>query len=156
VSKDPLYAYIVHSDLAGERKEHIIVGPNLAAAAAEAHDRLQIHVGPGARLDRIEFLGEALGDGIMVPTAASAPRAPRKSQPRPARAAPAPKSGDEPTRTDQLVSLLEDNGGPVHLNEIADALGITRKNANSIVMRAGRAGLVRRVGDRSGRVELTK
>jgi DNA-binding MarR family transcriptional regulator len=59
-----------------------------------------------------------------------------------------------PTRIDRLVELLRGRTEPVHLDEISAALGMTRGNADSAVRIAARAGLVRRVGSRTGLVEL--
>lgn len=140
MAKDTQYAFRIRSSKDGRHSDHIVTARDLAHAAEDAQRRLGA---AGATLVRVEYLGEALADF----DGAVAPRP--KPAPRPARAA-----GDPPTRIEQLIELLSRRPEPLHLNEIALGLGITRKNANSIVMRAGRAGLVRRVGNRSGKVEL--
>jgi predicted transcriptional regulator len=50
--------------------------------------------------------------------------------------------------------VLEEVGGPVHLDDIADALGINRAYADNVALRALRAGLVTRDGVGTGRVQL--
>ena len=74
----------------------------------------------------------------------------------PAKATPAPPSSRRagPTRVEQLVALLRERGGPVHVTEIADALAVSRNNAGNVVVAALQAGAVRRVGTRTGKVEL--
>ena len=59
-----------------------------------------------------------------------------------------------PTRVDRLVVLLEARQGAVHVTDIAEALSMTRGNVDSTVLAGVRAGLVRRVGQRAGLVEL--
>lgn len=144
MGKDTRYAFRIRSSRDGAVSDHIVTALDLAQAAEDAQRRLEA---AGATLVRVEYLGEALSD--LRPPVSSEPPAPPTPRPRPDRPA-----GDPPTRIEQLLELLSRRPGPLHLNEIALGLGITRKNANSIVMRAGRAGLVRRVGNRSGKVEL--
>ena len=141
------FAFKIRSSKAGNLSDHIVTAVDLAQAAEDAQRRL---IGVGAKLVRVEFLGEALAE-----IGSARPVVPALAPPKLASARPAAKAaGEPPTRIDQLLELLSRRPGPLHLNEIALGLGITRKNANSIVMRAGRAGLVRRVGNRSGKVEL--
>lgn len=146
MAKDTRFAFKIRSEMDGRRSDYIVTAADLAQAAEDAQRRLGAL---GAKLVRVEFLGEALSDIA----AASAPPRPEPATP-PSDGIPPRPSGDPPTRIDQLIELLARRPEPLHLNEIALGLGITRKNANSIVMRAGRAGLVRRVGNRSGKVEL--
>lgn len=156
---EPTFAFKVCSILDGKPREHIVQATDLAVATREAQERL---AGAGARLVRVELVGEALPWGWEEPGAG--PRDRQAHEPEPSSDLPATfedESGDAAgddgsgTRIAQLLELLNRRPGPLHLNEIALGLGITRKNANSIVMRAGRAGLVRRLGNRSGKVELS-
>ena len=149
MSQETLFAYRIRTLKGARQSDHIVTASDLAQAAEDAQLRLSAE---GAKLVRVEFLGEALSDlTSLVPIEpAERPAAPPAPKPRPR------PSGDPPTRIDQLIELLARRPDPLHLNEIALGLGITRKNANSIVMRAGRAGLVRRVGNRSGKVQLAE
>jgi len=58
------------------------------------------------------------------------------------------------TRQDQLVALLLQRGGPVHLDEVAEELGFKRVNADVLASRAVKAGIVQRVGRLSSRIAL--
>ena len=146
--QETLFAFKIRSIKDGQQTDHIVTAVDLAQAAEDAQYRL---ADGGAQLVRVEFLGEALSDLISGPvrrtgsTHAASPSTPKTTP---------GTTGEPPTRIDQLIELLGRRPEPLHLNEIALGLAITRKNANSIVMRAGRAGLVRRVGNRSGKVEL--
>ena len=147
--QETLFAFKIRSLKGRQQTDHIVTASDLAQAAEDAQRRL---TSAGARLVRVEFLGEALSDlPGPEPVGLAAPAGLRCPAPKPV----SRSSVNPPTRIDQLIELLSRRPEPLHLNEIALGLGISRKNANSIVMRAGRAGLVRRVGNRSGKVELT-
>ena len=112
----------------------------------------------GSRTGKIELARTAKPEGVMAETPAAEPPAEVGSLTAPALEAPAVaaekprRSG--PTRIDRLVELLRGKTEPVHLDEIAAALGMTRGNADGAVRIAARAGLVQRVGNRTGLVEL--
>ena len=112
----------------------------------------------GSRTGKIELARTAKPEGVVVETPAAEPPAEVGPPTAPALEAPAVaaekprRSG--PTRIDRLVELLRGKTEPVHLDEIAAALGMTRGNADGAVRIAARAGLVQRVGNRTGLVEL--
>ena len=58
------------------------------------------------------------------------------------------------TRVVQLVAWLHDRGGQVHINEIGRMLRTSAGNVQNVIAAAVKAGLVRRVGNRTGLVEL--
>ena len=56
--------------------------------------------------------------------------------------------------TQQLAALLQEADGPVHVRDIRGVLDIKPANVHNVVAAAVKAGLVRRVGSRTGLVGL--
>ena len=92
----------------------------------------------------VRRVGRRTGDVALVQTEAS---------PRPAKAQAASKvrSG---TRAEQVVAFLREHDGEAHISEIAEALDTSPLNARNCIVGALKLGLVRRVGNRTGRVAL--
>ena len=59
------------------------------------------------------------------------------------------------SRGEQLVAALRARGGEAHITDPAGDLDTNRGNAENVVRAAAKAGLVERVGRRSGRVRLS-
>ena len=110
----------------------------------------------GRRTGRIRLVGAVAAEPERVPAvvapdaddgaldAVAGGEGAQKAQPR-------PHSG---TRTEQLVELLAERGGELHITEIAEGLGTNRGNAGNVVTVALKAGRIERVGRRTGRVRL--
>lgn len=143
------YAYLVGAETSAEPKEFVVVGASALEAARHAQARVRELHGDEARLVRIELLAPALVDA--APARREAAVAPKAVEPPPANATPAPRSG---TRIDQLVLLLRAQGGKAHLREIAAGLDTNHANAQNVIAAAVKKGVVRRVGRRTGLVEL--
>ena len=75
--------------------------------------------------------------------------------PRPAKTATESKLAGI-TRVEQLVALLQERGGQVHLDQIAKALGTGKQNAQNVIAAGVKQGLVRRLGQRTGEVSLVQ
>ena len=154
----------------GDRlQEHVVAGNDLAAAAVLAQQRVPAE---GRVVNMVE-LGEVLAEPEerlgappvvaavkpVVPPVKPKPSTPRRAAPAPqsTRAAPtAPAVPGVGTRRDQLLALLREHGGPLHLEVVASALEIKRGHADELARQAIKAGLVERVGSRTGKVKLVE
>ncbi len=136
-----------------ELEDFIITGRDIAEAAQRARASAE-RVWPGGAwwLQAISYVGLALGEGrepVAKPSPASwAVQLVESEQ----RAASSRLRGA--TRAEQLVGLLEDGGGEAHLDDLQGAFATSRANAQNIVRAGIDAGLVERVGSRTGRVRL--
>ncbi len=165
-------AYRVLVATAGSQSEHYAVGSNMAAAAADA----QAALAPGTTLVRIEEVGRVLSARWTTVS----PAAPRTEEPAPAAAsaapvarsrgpgrakvaptkAPAPPQAEARAhaphgqRQEQLRAFLVGHGGEGDIDDIMVALQVNRGNAKNVVVAGVKAGLVERIGERSGRCRL--
>lgn len=121
------------------------------ADIAEAARRASAALG-GQRILELQLLGE------LLPGAGTSGTSPSDGATEPAKKsrASAPPKGftGTITRAEQLAHLLIARGRPVHVDEIARALSINRANAQNVVRAAMKAGLVERIGRRTGNVRL--
>ena len=149
---ESLHAFKVTSAAAAGPAVHVVVARDLAEAASLVRDRLDARF----QVQRLDLIAPALvlhdSDGA---------RRRRKPVTAPAQATPPPQSRPvpEPTtrrlrRRDQLVAALQDHGRPMHVSEIAAALDTNQNNASNAITDALKHGLVRRIGSRTGLVEL--
>ena len=122
-------------------------GANIAEAARRASAALG-----GERILELRLLGDLLPGARTsgLTPVVGATESTKKSR---ASAPPESRTGTV-TRAEQLAHLLIARGRPVHVDEIARALSINRANAQNVVRAAMKAGLVERIGRRSGRVRL--
>ena len=104
-------------------------------------------------MDLAELLAGVDGHEETAPATAP-PAAPQAEPPGPAPALPSPTIAPRSTRRDQLLTLLRRHDSPLHLEAIARALDIKRGHADEVARQAIKAGLVRRVGSRTGKIEL--
>lgn len=157
MARDRIFAFRVVFERAGERGESVVPAPDLVQAAEQVRSKL----GPVDRIIEIRSMAEVMPEQGLPP----APRPPVLATPEPTRPqppAPQPVVAPRPrlalrqggTRQAQLLSVLEEVGGPVHLDVIAEALGINRAYADNVALRGVRAGLVVREGVGSGLVRL--
>jgi DNA-binding IclR family transcriptional regulator len=149
---DSTFAYMVTVEAGGAYSDCVVAGRDFATAVATARERL---AAPG-RLHRMEYIGKVLGHPTDRPEGDREPSPGTNT--RVATAAAAVPEGSEVssrrTRQDQLLTLLRERAGPVHLGEVARGLGINRGHADQVARMAIGAGLVRRVGRRTGQVEV--
>ena len=147
---ESLMAYKVTFDVQAGRKIHVVAARDIAEAAATVLRRL-----PSVQVQTLELIAPALVDDGGAARRRVEPAA--SSTPRPS-AAPATKTGTtrKPRRRDQLVTALQDHRGPMHRVAIAEALGTSLNNAGNAITDALKHGLVRRVGSRTGIVELVQ
>lgn len=124
---------------------------------AEAARRASAALG-GERILELQLLGELLpGAGTSGPsTSDGALPTDGATEPTKKSRATAPPKGftGTVTRAEQLAHLLIARGRPVHVDEIAQAMSINRANAQNVVRAAMKAGLVERIGRRTGKVRL--
>ena len=145
------YAYLVGAETSAEPKEFVVVGASAVEAARHAQARVREIYGAEARLVRIELLAPALADAAPARPGASV--APKAEETEPAKATHTSRSG---TRVAQLVELLRAQRGKAHLREIAAGLETNNANAQNVIAAAVKRGVVRRVGKRTGVVELVE
>jgi len=129
-----MFAWRVIYEADGSRQETVLAAADLLRAAEQVRQGLAA----GEKILEIRSMAEVL---------------PERAQPEPV-APPRPARRTGGTRQDQLLSVLEEVGEPVHLDVIADALDVNRAYADNIALRAIRAGLVARDGVGTGRVQL--
>lgn len=152
-----VFAYRVVVETEEQSRVYVVPGRDLADAARAAQDQLD----DGSRLLALEEIAELLGWGGESSEAPVADTAGEPETP------PATASADEPhddtqpapiprqgTRRDQLLELLGQHTEPLHTTVIAEALRITRGHAAQVAREAVKAGLVERVGVRTGKVRL--
>ena len=123
---DQMFAWRVIYEADGSRQETVLAAADLLRAAEQVRQGLAA----GEKILEIRSMAEVL---------------PERAQPEPV-APPRPARRTGGTRQDQLLSVLEEVGEPVHLDVIADALDVNRAYADNIALRAIRAGLVARDG----------
>ncbi len=111
------------------------------ADIAEAADRATAALG-GARILGMEWIGR------LVPEEPAQTVVPKRTADVPT-IAPAPEGG---TRAQQLALLLDREGRPLHIDEIASAFATSTANAHNITRAALDAGFIERVGSRTGKV----
>jgi hypothetical protein len=141
------YAYRVVVD-AGPPGFFVTFGADIADAAARAHAAAGLPRGTAApRIVSIELIGEAL----LPP--GPAPSATPRAAPLP-RSAPTPLPALPGTRVEQLCDLLRARGGSADLDAVCEALSVHRENAQNVVRAGIAAGLVARIGRRTGRFRL--
>ena len=143
-------AYRVTTGTGDKEAIQVVVARDLVEAVTFVHGQLTL----GGEVQTIELLGSAVIAGEVGTSVAPTPRTSRPKPPRSAPPKPASGATAPPPRRLQLVALLEQRGGPIHIAEVATGLGVTPGNAGNVVADAVRHGLVRRVGSRTGRVEL--
>jgi len=155
------FAFVVTVDVDDTHRQCIVAASDLATASATAHARLANHYGDSARIVRMVLLAETLEEPRTPRTAARQPmtparppamtrvRAAPRGTPTASRVTPQTQQpGTNPhggTRRDQLLALLRERGGPVHVSEIARSLGISRPHASGVAIKASRAGLAWRL-----------
>ena len=151
MGSNTVFAFSVTFDRGGLLRDYVVAGVDFAAAAALARERGSSL----GRLHRMEHIGQVLGHPVATAVEDLDPG------PRPTAVgstAPTTRESSAPggwTRRDQLLALLRQRGGPVHLEDAARELGIRRGHADQVARVAIRAGLVRRVGRRTGQVEFS-
>ena len=135
-----LYAYRLKTD-AEPPREYICAGESLLDALKRAEPKLE----PGAVLEasRIGAVLDGVPQAARVTPSASGARA-EGQRPRRGRT----------TRSSQLVAHLRTVGGESDLDRIQQALQVTRPNAQNTIAAAVKAGVVERIGKRTGRVRL--
>lgn len=156
MGQERMFAFRVAYEAAGQRADLVVAAPDLVEAAGRVRQRL----GEVDRVLEIRSLAEVLSERQRPAPAPSSSPLPERQRPAPAPPAPpdptrpivAPRQGG--TRQRQLMSVLQEVAGPVHLDVIAEALGINRAYADNLALRAIRAGLVERVGVGTGLVQL--
>ena len=121
----------------------------------------QDRIGPDVRVVHMAELGELLAgaEDRSDPAPKPAPPAPAELQAEPAAPQPVPSAPQAVlpgTRRDQLLEVLRQHGGPLHLDVVAVALDIKRGHADEIAKQAVNAGVVQRVGNRTGKIELVE
>ena len=142
MGKDRNFAYRVSYEIDGQPAEQVLAAPDLITAAERASEL----IGPAGSILRIRAIAELLPDAVERPL-----DGPRLVPSDPSMAPlPRPCGG---TRQSQLLTVLDAADGPVHLDLIAEALGVNRAYADNLALRAIRVGLVRRVGVGTGRIE---
>ena len=132
----------------GEAAVHVVVARDLVEAVTFVRDRMKL----AGEVQTVELLGPAVvaEHGVAPATPKTRARTPKSAPSKPVQKAAPPKT---PRRL-QLVALLEGRDGPMHVSEVAAGLGVKLGNAGNVISDAIRHGLVRRVGSRTGRVEL--
>ncbi len=122
-----------------EPTEFIVQGPNVFEAVEYAAARIDV-----ASIKTVELVG------LMLNARGASGRADPARKP----ARPAKNTKGRPTRREQVVQILRRKGGEAHLDDLQEALGTNRANVQNSVASAVKAGLVERVGRRTGRVRL--
>ena len=153
--QDRMFAFRVTFEHGGRTCEQVVAAPDLVGAAVEVRDRLP----EAQRILEIRSVAEVLAEGTAPPPPPALRAAPAAVREAPCNAPPAPtppplarRTGG--TRESQLLSVLTEVGGPVHLDVVAEALGVNRAYADNIALRALRSGAVQRVGTGTGLIEL--
>jgi predicted transcriptional regulator len=86
----------------------------------------------------------------------AAPKEMRKRGTKPPASRRKKKSRVGPSHADRLLQLLRERGAPVHLDQIVERLATTRGTVQVVIRAAAKAGVVRRLGSRTGLVELVE
>ena len=153
VAPHPTFAFHVIIEAGDQHQEHVVAGIALAEAAVTAQGRTP----PGGRVVRMAELGELLAQpDRVVKEERPAPADLQPEAPVAALVAPSLRDAPRGTRREQLLAVLRQHGGPLHLDVVAVALKIKRGHADEIARQAVKAGLVRRAGSRTGKIELAK
>lgn len=155
---EPVFAFRIVIEAEGQRRSYVTVGADLIEAAQSARGQ----IGPNDRIVGMEQLDQLLArpDAAREPTAveedAPAPSPPPKASVQVKEAVAVGAGNRRVTRRDQLLAVLRQHEGPVHLDLIARTLDITRGHADEVARGAVKAGLVERVGSRTGKVRLVE
>ncbi len=160
-------AFLVTIDASGTAKKYVALARDLPDAAKQAVLRVRAAGDAPSRVTSIQWLAPALMGheahkaAPLVQVSASAPAQAARSTGKGREKTAASTSGAKhkpkargSTRAEQLVALLGDNGGQMHVQQIAAGLQVNVVNAQNAVASALKRGLVRRMGKRSGLVAL--
>ena len=118
----------------------------IAKALDTGKQNAQNVIAAGAKQGLVRRLGQRTGEVALVQAEAPSP------QPAEPQVASTVRSG--PTRAEQLVALLREHDGQMHIHEIGTGLGLDLVNVQNTVASAAKKGWVKRVGQRTGIVVL--
>ena len=169
-------AFLVTIDTPGKSSKYVALARDLPDAATQAVLRVRAQGDATSSVTAIRWLAPALMEHAVpratpatktvpvvvtkaVPAPAQATRSRKKPRENPgastrvAQGTPKATSGGA-TRAEQLVALLREHDGQMHIHEIGTGLGLDLVNVQNTVASAAKKGWVKRVGQRTGIVVL--
>ena len=155
---EPVFAFRIVIESEGQRRSYVTLGADLIEAAQAARGQIgsDDRIVGMEQLDQLLARPAATGEPVAVEEDAPVLSSPPKASVQVKKAVAVGAGSRRVTRRDQLLVVLRQHEGPVHLDLVARTLDITRGHADEVARGAVKAGLVERVGSRTGKVRLVE